>query len=75
MHRFNIINSFINNINIFRAARQYWQKHLFEYFNVDSSSCMNDLALKLLQEGRDNKAPVIKGVFHRQFLPATKVIR
>lgn len=58
---------------IYRAAKQYWEKHLFEYFNVDSSSVMNDLSLRLLQEGRENKTPLIKGVYYRQFLPAANV--
>lgn len=35
---------------------------------------MNDLALTLLQAGRENKTPLIKGVFYRQFFPTTNVI-
>ncbi|CAH0545682.1 unnamed protein product [Brassicogethes aeneus] len=51
------------------AANLYWKQYLFEYFNVDSSSSMNDLSQILLQGGRGNQVP-LKGVFYRQFLPA-----
>lgn len=51
----------------------YWKSHIFEYFNVDSSRDMNDLALILLQGGKGTgKLP--KGTFYRQFLPASKIM-
>lgn len=53
------------------AANVYWKKHIFEYFNVDYSADMNDLAQILLQGGRGTGVPVIKGTFYRQFLPAS----
>ncbi|XP_018566873.1 methyltransferase-like protein 17, mitochondrial [Anoplophora glabripennis] len=54
------------------AAQMYWKNHIFEYFNVDSSRDMNDLALILLQGGRGT-GNLPKGTFYRQFLPASKV--
>lgn len=65
-----INNSFIIS---FRAAREYWADSIKEYFNVDASADMNDLARILLQDGRGNKQSKISGVFYRQFLPATNV--
>ncbi|KAJ3662549.1 hypothetical protein Zmor_006893 [Zophobas morio] len=53
------------------AANLYWKKHLFEYFNVDSSSEMNDLAQILLQQGKGTNQMELRGVYYRQFLPAT----
>lgn len=53
------------------AANVYWKKHIFEYFNVDVSSDMNDLAQILLQGGRGTGLPIVKGTFYRQFLPAS----
>lgn len=55
------------------AARALWKKHIFEYFNVDTSAEMNDLALILLQGGRGNKNSQLKGVFYRQFFPHQNV--
>ncbi|KAF5270858.1 hypothetical protein FQA39_LY08303 [Lamprigera yunnana] len=55
------------------AAKHYWNKYLFEYFNVDSSADMNDLAQLLLQDGRGTKQINLKGIFYRQFLPATNI--
>ncbi|CAG9822967.1 unnamed protein product [Phaedon cochleariae] len=54
------------------AAHRYWKQNIYEYFNVDISRDINDLAQTLLQGGtpKGNKP---KGVFYRQFLPATKV--
>nr|XP_015833913.1 PREDICTED: methyltransferase-like protein 17, mitochondrial [Tribolium castaneum] len=53
------------------AANLYWKKHIFEYFNVDSSRDMNDLAQILLQDGKGTNKMSLRGVFYRQFLPAT----
>lgn len=58
---------------IFRVVNSLWGESLVEYFNVDSSSHMNDLSQVLLQGGRGNKSPEFRGVFYRQFLPATNV--
>ncbi|KAJ8969435.1 hypothetical protein NQ317_008626 [Molorchus minor] len=55
------------------AANVYWKHHIFEYYNVDASSDMNDLAQILLQGGRGTGKMPTKGVFYRQFLPATKI--
>ncbi|XP_023013707.2 ribosome assembly protein METTL17, mitochondrial [Leptinotarsa decemlineata] len=55
------------------AANTYWKQNIFEYFNVDISRDMNDLAQTLLQGGKFTGKQNMKGVFHRQFLPATKV--
>lgn len=58
----------------FRVASALWGNSLLEYFNVDSSSAMNDLSQVLLQDGRGNKESHLKGVYYRQFLPATNVL-
>jgi len=53
-------------------ARNIWDKSLKEYYCVDTSSTMNDLAKLLLQEGDpDNEKNLPKGLFYRQFLPAS----
>ncbi|CAG9832274.1 unnamed protein product [Diabrotica balteata] len=53
------------------AANLFWKKYILEYFNVDTSRDMNDLAQILLQGGHGTPAMPLKGVFYRQFLPAT----
>lgn len=53
------------------ACNHYYNK-LFEYFNVDTSSFMNELSLSLLNNGRGNKNEH-RNVFYRQFLPAQNV--
>ncbi|XP_056647957.1 methyltransferase-like protein 17, mitochondrial isoform X1 [Diorhabda sublineata] len=53
------------------AANIYWKKYILEYFNVDTSREMNDLAQILLQGGKGTGNMPIKGVFYRQFLPST----
>ncbi|KAK4884246.1 hypothetical protein RN001_000517 [Aquatica leii] len=55
------------------AAKNYWDKNLFEYFNVDSSAHMNDLAQLMLKGGRGTTQVNLKGVFYRQFLPANNI--
>ncbi|CAG9761629.1 unnamed protein product [Ceutorhynchus assimilis] len=55
------------------AANSYWKKHIYEYYNVDSSAEMNDLAQILLQGGTGTGNSMIKGTFYRQFLPASNV--
>ncbi|KAH1010608.1 hypothetical protein HUJ05_004877 [Dendroctonus ponderosae] len=54
-----------------RAANAYWKQHIFEYFNVDTSADMNDLAEILLKGGKGNGKTSVKGTFYRQFLPAS----
>ncbi|KAF7281056.1 ribosome assembly protein METTL17, mitochondrial [Rhynchophorus ferrugineus] len=53
------------------AANVYWHKHIFEYFNVDVSADMNDLAQILLQGGTGTGESKLKGIFYRQFLPTS----
>jgi len=61
---------------IFRNARNFWGNSLKEYFCVDTSSTMNDLAKLLLQEGNPNNEKTLpKGLFYRQFLPAMPNVR
>lgn len=60
-------------IIFFRAATQFWKKDIFEYFNVDISRDMNDLAEVLLKGGTGIGNMSLKGVFYRQFLPASNV--
>lgn len=56
----------------FRNARNFWGESLKEYYCVDTSSCMNDLAKLLLQNGNPNDENILpKGLFYRQFLPAS----
>lgn len=53
------------------AVNTYWKKDIFEYFTVDTSSHMNDIARLILCSGRDNVAMPFKSYFQRQFLPAS----
>lgn len=53
------------------AAITFWKEYIFEYFNVDISRDMNDLAQLLLQGGCSTGKMEIQGVFYRQFLPAS----
>ncbi|KAG5893361.1 hypothetical protein JTB14_000126 [Gonioctena quinquepunctata] len=55
------------------AANTYWKQYIFEYFNVDISRDMNDLAQTLLQGGKATGKMSTRGVFYRQFLPASKL--
>ncbi|XP_069698787.1 ribosome assembly protein METTL17, mitochondrial isoform X2 [Periplaneta americana] len=57
------------------AARSVWTECMQEHFNVDSSGHMNDLASLLLREGNEDKEMPIKGVFYRQFLPASQLLQ
>ena len=52
------------------AANNMWST-INEVFCVDTFRYFNDLAHLLLQDGNKNKSEFIKGVFMRQFLPAT----
>lgn len=53
------------------AATHFWKPSIYEYFCVDSSSAMNDLADIILRGGRGNKTSSIKAISFRQFLPAS----
>lgn len=55
------------------AAKHIWDKQLYEFFNVDSSSEMNELAQLLIQGGRPTNQCNFKGIFFRQFLPANHI--
>jgi hypothetical protein len=57
-----------------RAARAVWGDVIQEVFNVDSSADMNDLASLLLRGGNEEAGMPIKGVFYRQFLPASHMV-
>lgn len=52
------------------AAAELWKESIFEYYLVDASRCMNDLADLLLRDGDVNKSLSLRNVYHRQFLPA-----
>ena len=53
-----------------RVARKYWLKSLQEYFSVDSSAEMNELAKLLLKGGDTNAQLPTSGLYYRQFLSA-----
>ncbi|XP_045461777.1 methyltransferase-like protein 17, mitochondrial [Harmonia axyridis] len=55
------------------AANTIWPKSFTEYFNVDSSASMNDLAELLLKGGRGEKEISLRGVYYRQFFPSKPV--
>jgi len=52
-------------------SHEFWGKSLKEYFTVDISSEMNNLARLILQNNNENKEPYLKTLYQRQFLPAT----
>jgi len=59
--------------NFLRNAKNFWGDSLKEYYCVDTSSTMNELAKLLLQEGNPNNEKILpKGLFYRQFLPASQ---
>lgn len=53
------------------AASNLWKDSIFEYFLVDSSRSMNDLADLILRDGEENKQLELRNVNFRQFLPAS----
>lgn len=53
------------------AINNFWKSDIFEYFCVDTSSNMHDLARLILCQGKDNVEIPIKAYFQRQFLPAS----
>ncbi|CAG9574135.1 unnamed protein product [Danaus chrysippus] len=53
------------------AVNTYWKGDIYEYFTVDTSTHMNELAQLILCQGRDNVEMPFKAYFQRQFLPAS----
>lgn len=53
------------------AAANHWKASIFEYFLVDSSRSMNDLADLILRDGEENKQMELRNVNFRQFFPAS----
>lgn len=57
------------------AVNHFWKHDIFEYFCVDTSQSMHDLARLILCHGRDNVEMPYKGYFQRQFLPASSDLK
>lgn len=57
------------------AVNHYWKGHIFEYFCVDTSQTMHDLARLILCNGKDNVEMPLKGYYQRQFLPASRDLK
>lgn len=53
------------------AVHKFWGDSIKEYFTVDSSSAMNELAHLIIHQGNVNKPPVLKTLYQREFLPVT----
>ncbi len=53
------------------AASNLWKDSIFEYFLVDTSRNMNDLADLILRNGEENKQIELRNVNFRQFFPAS----
>ncbi|XP_037047480.1 methyltransferase-like protein 17, mitochondrial [Bradysia coprophila] len=53
------------------AASKLWKDSIFEYFMVDSSRSMNDLADLILRDGDENIQMELRNVNFRQFFPAS----
>ncbi|XP_058835358.1 methyltransferase-like protein 17, mitochondrial isoform X2 [Topomyia yanbarensis] len=53
------------------AASNIWKENIFEYVSIDASPAMNELAELILRGGEMNKSMSVRGVFYRQFLPAS----
>ncbi|XP_064460876.1 methyltransferase-like protein 17, mitochondrial [Ornithodoros turicata] len=62
---------------VYWAAQDTWPQKLAEYFAVDTSVHMNDLARLLVQGGNpaDGNALKHRGYFQRQFLPASDKLK
>jgi hypothetical protein len=56
---------------IWRAAQRFWSDSLTEHMCVDSSKEMNDIAELLSKKGIPTANPIFKGLYFRQFLPAS----
>lgn len=57
------------------AVNMFWKGQIYEYFSVDTSQNMNDLARLILCHGKDNVEMPLKGYFQRQFLPASSDLK
>ncbi|CAH1642006.1 unnamed protein product [Spodoptera littoralis] len=57
------------------AVNHFWKNEIFEYFCVDTSSTMHDLARLILCQGKDNVEMPLRGFFQRQFLPASSDLK
>lgn len=57
------------------ALNTYWKGEIYEYFCVDTSAHMHDLARLILCEGKDNVELPYKCYYQRQFLPASTDLR
>lgn len=57
------------------AAADQWRQSIFEYYLVDASRDMNDLADLLLRDGDENRPLELRNVNFRQFLPASTEVR
>ncbi|GAB6021453.1 hypothetical protein CHUAL_004058 [Chamberlinius hualienensis] len=57
------------------SAYSFWGPAIKEYFAVDVSCDMNDIARIICQGGKPDYPHVIKSSFYRQFLPATHTLR
>ncbi|XP_076352557.1 ribosome assembly protein METTL17, mitochondrial-like [Tachypleus tridentatus] len=57
------------------AANSAWGESIGEYFCVDVSSNMNNLAHLLVQGGDVNGRMFMNGIYFRQFLPASNEVR
>lgn len=57
------------------SAHSTWGESIEEYFAVDSASNMNDISRLLLQDGKEENQPFVKGTFFRQFLPALHMLQ
>lgn len=53
------------------VANELWGNTLTEYFCVDLSKHMNDLADLILRNNDEINESIIKNIYYRQFLPAT----
>lgn len=56
------------------AASHFWRQSIFEYFSVDASRDMNDLADLILRDGDENRQLTLRNVNYRQFLPAASEV-
>lgn len=56
------------------AASHFWRQSIFEYFLVDASRDMNDLADLILRGGEENRQMTLRNVNFRQFLPASSEV-
>ncbi|XP_045530500.1 methyltransferase-like protein 17, mitochondrial [Pieris brassicae] len=57
------------------AVNTFWKNDIFEYFTVDTSQEMNDLARLILCNGKENVELPYRAYFQRQFLPASTDVK